>query len=33
MLLSNVFYEIDSWELKKESMTELNNLAALLVGE
>ena len=30
MLLSNVFYEIDSWELKKESVNELDNLAALL---
>jgi hypothetical protein len=30
MQLSNVFYEIDSWQLKKESMTELDNLAALL---
>ncbi len=30
MLLANVFYEIDSWELKKESMSELNNLADLL---
>jgi flagellar motor protein MotB len=30
MQLSNVFYEVDSWELKKESMTELNNLASLL---
>jgi flagellar motor protein MotB/tetratricopeptide (TPR) repeat protein len=30
MLLSNVFYEIDAWELKKESMQELNNLADLL---
>jgi outer membrane protein OmpA-like peptidoglycan-associated protein len=30
MQLSNVFYEIDSWELKKESITELNNLANLL---
>ena len=30
MQLSNVFYEIDSWELKKESMAELNNLASLL---
>lgn len=30
MLLSNVFYEVDSWELKKESMSELNNLASLL---
>jgi outer membrane protein OmpA-like peptidoglycan-associated protein/tetratricopeptide (TPR) repeat protein len=28
--LTNVFYEIDSWELRKESMTELNNLANLL---
>jgi len=28
--LTNVFYEIDSWELKRESMAELNNLAALL---
>lgn len=31
MILSNVFYEIDSWELKNESIAELNNLAALLV--
>lgn len=30
MLLSNVFYEIDSWELKKESVAELNNLVELL---
>jgi outer membrane protein OmpA-like peptidoglycan-associated protein len=30
MQLSNVFYEIDSWELKKESISELNNLADLL---
>ncbi len=30
MLLSNVFYEIDSWELKPESMEELNNLADLI---
>lgn len=30
MLLSNVFYEIDSWELKNESVAELNNLAELL---
>jgi len=30
MQLSNVFYEIDSWQLKKESMSELNNLASLL---
>lgn len=30
MLLSNVFYEIDSWQLKNESMSELNNLVTLL---
>jgi len=30
MQLSNVFYEFDSWQLKKESMSELNNLANLL---
>jgi hypothetical protein len=30
MLLANVFYEVDSWELKKESMQELNTLADLL---
>jgi outer membrane protein OmpA-like peptidoglycan-associated protein len=30
MLLSNVFFEIDSWQLKKESMTELDNLVTLL---
>jgi flagellar motor protein MotB len=30
ILLANVFYEIDSWELKKESVEELNNLADLL---
>ncbi len=30
MQLSNVFYEIDSWELKKESIAELNNLVKLL---
>jgi len=30
MLLSNVFYEIDSWQLKKESLTELNMLSNLL---
>jgi outer membrane protein OmpA-like peptidoglycan-associated protein/tetratricopeptide (TPR) repeat protein len=30
MQLSNVFYEVDSWQLKKESMNELNNLADLL---
>jgi outer membrane protein OmpA-like peptidoglycan-associated protein len=32
MLLANVFYEIDSWQLKIESMPELNNLADLLNG-
>jgi flagellar motor protein MotB/tetratricopeptide (TPR) repeat protein len=31
MLLSNVFFEIDSWQLKKESMTELDNLVTLLL--
>jgi tetratricopeptide (TPR) repeat protein len=31
MLLANVFYEVDSWELKKESMPELNILADLLL--
>jgi outer membrane protein OmpA-like peptidoglycan-associated protein len=30
MLLSNVFYEVDSWQLKKESLTELNKLCTLL---
>jgi outer membrane protein OmpA-like peptidoglycan-associated protein len=30
ILLTNVFYEIDSWELKKESITELNNLSDLV---
>lgn len=30
MLLSNVFFEIDSWQLKKESLIELNNLVTLL---
>jgi len=30
MLLANVFYEVDSWQLKKESMTELNKLVDLL---
>lgn len=30
MLLTNIFYEIDSWQLKKESLSELNNLANLL---
>lgn len=30
MQLSNVFYEVDSWELKKESVSELNILTNLL---
>jgi len=30
MLLSNVFFEIDSWQLKKESVMELDKLADLL---
>ena len=30
MLLANVFYESDSWELKKESLAELNKLLKLL---
>ena len=30
ILLTNVFYEIDSWELKKESTLELNTLINLL---
>lgn len=30
MQLSNVFYEIDSWQLKTESVSELNNLVNLL---
>jgi len=30
MQLSNVFYEVDSWQLKKESISELNNLVTLL---
>jgi|WetSurMetagenome_2_1015567.scaffolds.fasta_scaffold00001_360 outer membrane protein OmpA-like peptidoglycan-associated protein/tetratricopeptide (TPR) repeat protein len=30
MLLSNVFYEVDSWELRPESVEELNNLADLM---
>jgi tetratricopeptide (TPR) repeat protein len=33
MLLANVFYEVDSWELKKESMQELNNLADLMFSD
>jgi len=31
MLLANVFYEVDSWQLKKESMAELNKLCDLLI--
>jgi hypothetical protein len=31
MLLTNVFYEIDSWQLRKESTSELNNLAGFLM--
>jgi flagellar motor protein MotB len=31
VLLTNVFYEIDAWELKKESTLELNNLVKLLL--
>ncbi len=31
MLLANVFYEVDSWELKKESMSELNTLVEMLL--
>ncbi len=31
MLLANVFYEIDAWELKKESMAELNTLVDMLM--
>jgi outer membrane protein OmpA-like peptidoglycan-associated protein len=30
MRLSNIFYETDSWHLKKESLPELNNLVNLL---
>jgi hypothetical protein len=30
MLLANVFYEIDSWELKRESVAELDNLTDLM---
>jgi flagellar motor protein MotB len=30
MQLSNVFFEVDSWKLKKESMAELDNLVSLL---
>jgi len=31
MQLSNVFYEVDSWQLKMESLSELDNLVALLL--
>ena len=30
MLLSNIFFEVDSWQLKKESVSELDKLANLL---
>lgn len=30
MILANVFFEVDSWTLKNESMKELNNLLSLL---
>ena len=30
LLLTNVFYDIDSWQIKEESNTELNNLVDLL---
>jgi outer membrane protein OmpA-like peptidoglycan-associated protein len=30
VLLTNVFYEVDSWQLKKESTLELDNLVKLL---
>lgn len=30
MQLANVFYEVDSWKLKKESLSELDNLVKLL---
>ena len=30
MLLANVFYEVDSWDIKKESLSELDNLVTLL---
>jgi len=32
MLLANIFYETDSWELKKESLSELNKLSDFLSG-
>jgi hypothetical protein len=31
MQLANVFYEVDSWTLKKESIIELDNLAGLML--
>ena len=31
MLLANVFFEVDSWQLKKESVAELNRLSELLM--
>ena len=31
MLLANVFFEVDSWQLKKESVAELNRLSELLI--
>ncbi len=31
MNLTNVFYEVDSWELKPESMEELDNLAEVIM--
>jgi outer membrane protein OmpA-like peptidoglycan-associated protein len=30
MILSNVFYEFDSWNITKESFSELNKLSKLL---
>jgi len=30
MLLANVFFEVDSWQLKQESVAELNRLSGLL---
>jgi outer membrane protein OmpA-like peptidoglycan-associated protein len=30
MILANIFYEVDSWQLKKESAAELNKLCNLL---
>jgi len=32
IILKNVFYETDSYELKKESLTELNKLLAFLIN-